>query len=94
MFTNSTRYIDKWIYHCDWYPDTKLRLWKKEMGRWGRSKPTRYRHYETRFKSYQNNWKFKHILDNSIAEHIEQTNKFTSIAAKAAHTNGVRSTLF
>ena len=39
MFNRVTRYIDQWIYHCDWYPDTKLRLWNKNKGKWGEVNP-------------------------------------------------------
>jgi glycosyltransferase involved in cell wall biosynthesis len=29
-----TNYCGKWIHHCGWYPDKKLRLWNKDLGRW------------------------------------------------------------
>lgn len=29
----------RWIYTTDWYPDTKLRLWKKDVGKWGGYNP-------------------------------------------------------
>lgn len=29
-----TNYCGKWIRHSGWYPDTKIRLWKKEMASW------------------------------------------------------------
>ena len=29
-----TNYCGHWIYHCGWYPDTKLRLWDKRYGQW------------------------------------------------------------
>ena len=30
-----TNYCGKWIWHGNWYPDTKLRLWDKSKGQWG-----------------------------------------------------------
>jgi glycosyltransferase involved in cell wall biosynthesis len=29
----------KWIYTTDWYPDRKLRLWNKQVGKWGGYNP-------------------------------------------------------
>ena len=29
-----TNYCGKWIRHCGWYPDQKLRLWESNKGRW------------------------------------------------------------
>lgn len=29
-----TSYCGKWIKHCGWYPDTKIRIWNRKVGRW------------------------------------------------------------
>lgn len=29
----------RWIYATDWYPDRKIRLWNKQVGRWGGYNP-------------------------------------------------------
>ena len=29
----------RWIYSTDWYPDRKLRLWEKNLGKWGGYNP-------------------------------------------------------
>jgi glycosyltransferase involved in cell wall biosynthesis len=34
-FPRCTLYYDRWIRHGDWYPDRKLRLWRRGQGRWG-----------------------------------------------------------
>lgn len=34
-FPRCTLYYDKWIRHGEWYPDWKLRLWRRGQGRWG-----------------------------------------------------------
>ena len=34
-FNRLTRYIDRWIKNCDWYPDVKIRVWNKNLGKWG-----------------------------------------------------------
>lgn len=93
-FNRLTKYVDKWIYHCDWYPDTKLRLWNKNLGRWGGVNPHDIVKIHPEAKVIKVKGNLKHYSYNSISEHIEQTNKFTTIAAKAAFNNGVRSSLF
>ncbi len=92
-FHRLNNYCGQWIKHCGWYPDTKLRLIKKSAARWSGSNP---HDYLTMLK----NEKFKvlsgdlyHFSYNSISEHIVQTNKFTTIAAKAAWTEGKKSSL-
>ena len=34
-----TNYCGQWIKHCGWYPDTKLRLFKKGKGSWRGKNP-------------------------------------------------------
>lgn len=34
-FPRCTLFYDKWIRHGEWYPDRKLRLWKRGQGKWG-----------------------------------------------------------
>ena len=34
-----TNYCGKWIHHCGWYPDTKLRLYDSTKGVWGGVNP-------------------------------------------------------
>lgn len=29
-----TSYCGKWIRHCGWYPDTKIRIWNRKKGEW------------------------------------------------------------
>ncbi|MEI9962144.1 MAG: glycosyltransferase family 2 protein [Limisphaerales bacterium] len=33
-FPRCTLYYDKWIRHGEWYPDRKLRLWRRGQGHW------------------------------------------------------------
>lgn len=29
-----TNYCGRWIHHCGWYPDKKIRIWNRNIGRW------------------------------------------------------------
>lgn len=33
-FNRLTNYCGKWIYHCGWYPDRKIRLYPKDLVEW------------------------------------------------------------
>jgi glycosyltransferase involved in cell wall biosynthesis len=34
-FPRCTQFCGRWIRHGDWYPDRKVRLWRRGQGRWG-----------------------------------------------------------
>lgn len=92
-FNRLTDYNGFWVRHCGWYPDTKLRLVKKEIARWEGHNP----HDILRIKSGSEKFlkgDLLHYSYDSIADHIDQTNRFTTIAAKAAYDSGVRSSIF
>lgn len=84
-----TNYCGKWIHHCGWYPDKKLRLWDSRKGQWGGVNP--HDKYEL-FQGDKNAGYLKgdilHYSYYSIDGHIQQTEKFSSIAAKALYNDG------
>ena len=90
-FNRLNNYCGKWIYHCGWYPDRKLRLVKKDKARWTGENP----HDILKLKDTAKKEGFlighlHHYSFNSISEHILQANKFTSISSEAAFQKGVR----
>lgn len=90
-FNRLTNYCGKWIYHCGWYPDTKIRVYDK-------TKTT----YEGIIHEYLN-WLPEHILKldgnllhysyYTIFEHVQQANKFTNLTAQAAFDRGDKSNI-
>ncbi len=93
-FNRLTNFCGKWIKHGGWYPDTKLRLWKKDLGEWAGTNP----HDKVVLNSNLNVKKIDgdllHYSIDSIEQHIEQIQKFTTIAAQAMHEKGRKSSLF
>jgi glycosyltransferase involved in cell wall biosynthesis len=87
-----TNYCGKWIRHCGWYPDKKLRLWDSRKGKWGGFNP--HDKYDL-FEGDKNTGYLKgdilHYSYYSIEQHIEQTEKFTTLSAKALNAKGKRS---
>jgi len=87
-------YCGKWIKHSGWYPDRKLRLWKKDKGKWGGINP----HDKLILEQGSIVKKLKrdllHYSYDSIEQHINQINNFSSIGAKEAFKKGKKSNLF
>lgn len=95
VFNRLTNYNGFWVKHSGWYPDKKLRLVKKSEARWGGVNP----HDILQMKNPHQkigylNGDLLHYSYDSIAAHVNQTDKFTTIAAKAAFLNGRKSSLF
>lgn len=78
-----TNYCGKWIRHCGWYPDTKVRLWDKNKGQWGGINPHDRVIMENSARSAHLEGDILHYSYHSIEEHIQQINKFTDISARA-----------
>lgn len=93
-FNRLTNYAGHWVRHCGWYPDTKTRLFKKEAGKWGGKNPHDIIILNQGKSLSKVSGDLLHYSYDSISDHVNQTNKFTSIAAQAAFESGIRSSLF
>lgn len=89
-----TNYCGKWIKHCGWYPDKKLRLWDRRKGEWGGVNP--HDKYEM-----QNGSSIKHLKGDllhysyySISDHVNQMQKFTDISARMKYEGGKNISVF
>ena len=93
-FNRLTHYVDQWIYRCGWYPDSKLRLLNKSKGQWSGTNPHDIISMSkgANIKKLQGN--LLHYSYDSITDHVNQTNKFTTIAAQAEFKAGKRSSNF
>ncbi len=84
-----TNYCGKWIYHCGWYPDSKLRLWDSSKGKWGGTNPhDKYELVEGDKNTTNLKGDILHYSYYSIDEHRKQTEKFSTISANALFTMG------
>ena len=82
-----TFYCGKWIRHCGWYPDRKLRLFKKTNGRWS---PGLHERVILNGKAGDLKGNILHESFSSIGEHIRTIENFTSIAALELRDSGKR----
>lgn len=88
-----TNYCGKWIRHGTWYPDTKLRLAKKNFIHWGGENP--------HDKLIISSDKVQHLKGDilhysyyTIEGHLQQQQNFSSIAAEAMFKRGKRAPLY
>jgi glycosyltransferase involved in cell wall biosynthesis len=89
-----TNYCGHFIRHGAWYPDKKLRLIDKYNAYWGGDNP----HDKLIMKD---NSEVKHLRGdilhysyNSIEEHVQQNNKFSTISAETYFKRGKRTNPF
>lgn len=87
-FNRLTSYCGKWIRHCGWYPDRKVRLWDKRKGSWGGENPHDKVQLATGAKEVNLKGDLLHYSFESIASHVQTANNFSTIAAKAAVDKG------
>jgi glycosyltransferase involved in cell wall biosynthesis len=93
-FNRLTNYNGHWVHHCGWYPDTKLRLIKKSAALWRGTNPHDILELNKPEKTGFLRGDLLHYSYESIAAHVNQTDKFTTIAAQAAFNQGKKSSLF
>lgn len=79
-FPRRVYYVGKWIRHGEWYPDIKLRLFKKACGRTEGEEPHDRLVVNGPVKRLKNPvWHYTH---NDIKDHMDTLNKFSSITAQ------------
>jgi len=86
-----TNYCGKWIKHSGWYPDVKLRLFRKDDGAWTGVNP--HDRYELASKAKATHLKgdLLHYSFYSMEEHRAQIEKFSDISSQAKFNKGIRS---
>ena len=92
-FNRCTHYVDRWIRHCGWYPDRKLRLIDRRIARWTGVNPHDILRLDGDSLPIHLHGDLLHYSYQSVSDHIQQTNRFTTISARANFQKGVRSNL-
>ena len=86
-------YCGQWIKYSDWYPDRKLRLFKKNTGEWKGINPhDSFKLYHGR-KSGRLKGDLLHWIYRDYKEHKEKVERFSSIAAQSYYDLGIKSSL-
>ena len=91
-FPRMVWYLGRWITHGDWYPDIKLRLFRKERGKCGGREPHDRMIVEGPIKRLGG--PVHHYTYTDIANQLATLNRFSSITACTHHEEGRRFNLF
>lgn len=73
-------YLGRWINHSGWYPDSKIRLFNRDKGRWGGINPHDTVIVNGSVRHLRGD--LLHYSFRDIAHHINTMNSFTTIASK------------
>ncbi len=92
-FNRLTNYCGKWIRHCGWYPDRKLRLFDVQKGRWAGLNP--HDVFVMKEGSVVKYLKgdLLHYSYYTVDEHYRQAEHFSTLSAKAKYEKGKKAPL-
>ena len=76
-----SNYCGKFIWHGSWYPDTKIRLFDKRIAQWGGINPHDKIVLQEDISVQHLPGEILHYSYRTVAEHVAQNNKFSSLAA-------------
>lgn len=87
-FPRLARYRGVWIRHSGWYPDRKVRLYRRAAARWVGD----YVHESVQVEGSVGrlDGDLLHYTCNSAAEHLQTIERYTDLAARELHDSGGR----
>ena len=90
-----TNYCGKWIKHCGWYPDVKLRIFDRRLGSWTGINPHDvYMFSDSDMQPIHLKGDILHYSYYSISQHIQQVDNFTNINSREAFNKGKNVSVF
>ncbi len=92
-FNRINNYCGKWIKHCGWYPDKKLRILNRHKGQWGGDNPHDKVIMDKPYSCQHLKGDLLHYTIYDVNQHIRQIHFFSDITAKEAHQKGKKSSL-
>ena len=85
-FPRMVHYLGKWIRHGEWYPDIKLRLFRKDCGHSEGHEPHDRVVVNGPVKTLRS--PLYHFTYDNLADHIHTLNRFSSISASEKFSRG------
>jgi glycosyltransferase involved in cell wall biosynthesis len=79
-FRRVTRYLGRWIRHGAFYPDRKLRLFRRACAHWGGENP--HDRIVLQGSCQERNEEILHYSYKDLADHIRTLNSFSNIQAR------------
>ena len=87
-FPRQVYYLGRWIRHGEWYPDIKLRLFRRAMGHAEGREPHDHIVVQGRTRRLRN--PIHHYTYDDIRDHLDTVNRFSSITASEMFKEGTR----
>ena len=87
-FPRKVYYLDRWILHGDWYPDIKLRLFRKDLGTCGGREPLDRMTVDGPVRRLKS--PIHHFTYDGIVDQINTLNRFSTITAETKYAEGQR----
>jgi len=81
-FNRLNNYCGQWIFHSNWYPDRKVRLFDRRKGFWGGVNPHDKFTMDRSASTKHLKGDLLHWVIDSYEDHIQRANNFSSIAAQ------------
>ena len=81
-------YLGRWIRRCGWYPDCKLRLWRRGRGRWVGGRV--HERVEVDGPVGRTRAALNHFSYDSIGDHIRRIDTYSELSARDKLDAGVR----
>jgi len=91
-FPRHSYYLGRWIDHGGWYPDYKLRLFKKSKGYWGGEDPHDKVCLAGRVDYLRG--ELLHFVYRDVSHQLQTVDSFSTITATALDRQGERFTIF
>ena len=85
-------YLGRWIRHSGWYPDRKVRLFRKNNARWEGA----YVHEKLVFDGREGRLRspIHHFTYSGIADHLARINRFSDLGAQKLYAQGKKCRTF
>ena len=83
-----TNYCGSWIYHCGWYPDTKIRLFNRQDARWAGDYVHEALEFSRPVDITRLNGDLWHYSFDSLGDHIQRVNQYSDLAAQELVASG------
>lgn len=80
-------YIDRWINHSGWYPDPKLRLYRRDRARWAGAL---HEGLQVDGPTGRLEGELRHFTVTSFDQHVRSVRRYTTLAAHQLFANGRR----
>lgn len=89
-----TNYCGKWIRHCGWYPDAKVRLFNRKFAEWENLQVHESIRTLVNVSVIHLKGDLLHYTYYTVEEHVARSNKYSSLSAEKYYNRGKKVSYF